>query len=509
MSLYTKGPWARFTFEKEDMRKACEVLMGDTMSLFKASAFVAKTRLLANNLASTAGINPAENPRADEQEPFERPRLERYYHPAVAKALQDNVETPWVIIAGNNEEIDLIDDLRFGANADQFWLNEDQTKLGFWFVLHENTDLDDKNSLREQLAADMSHRPFKALSKPDQKSVNEELVNKMKTYAKRTQAAVFIDIENQELWVGTGSKKVIEALVTFFGSAVALAKTSLSFGGDGGWLKAFYLEAQAKDLYKLEHEEMVEDAAKAEAEATEEPEEEPEVWGGEEGRRIERDMHPTDVPEGDSDKKEYPSDSDCIAMLNLDEAGLLVSVNVPAVIAPTADSAASIGVKEFIDALMVLKAMQGSHVGAAFVTFKDRGGSSCTFELSAGLVTGPTLIWKALQPHVLMADLPSYEETSGMLHHWLVWFDSLRYCEKLIVHTLCTVLGLDATASNNGVVSDVRCIQALLADDEGDHDDAVDAAANFAGDLAAAGVTGMTISTPHGSTSFKIGEDEE
>lgn len=503
MSLYTKGPWARFTFDTQQMRDAINILTGDTLTLFKASAFYAKTRLLTQGLSATAGINPPSTPRADEQEPFERPKLEKFYHPAVAEAMDAGNETPWIITV-DGEELDLTLDLRFGETGDDFFLNPEKTQLGFWLVCHENTDLDDKNSIREQLAADFSHRPFKALSKADQKSVNEELVNKMKTYAKRTQAPVMIDIEKGELWIGTSAKKVIESLIAFFASGVVLNRLTLSFGGESGWLGSFLGEIVAKDLYKLEHEEMVEKALEAEAEETEEPE-----GDGDDAE----DPHPTEVPEG-KEAPEYPAGSDCIAVLNLDEAGFVVNLDVPAVLAPTADSAASIGVKEFIDALLVLKAMPGSHVGNGIITIVDRGGSRCTVEMSAALVTGPTLTWRALVPGVKLQDLPAYEDQTGMLYHWRVWFDTLRYCERMIVETICRALDLDSTAVNNGVVSTVGQAITEIEINEGDDDtmrsikgnakDILTMAQDFKKDLAAAGVSSMTITTGTSSTEINL-----
>lgn len=498
MSLYTKGPWARFTFDTQQMKDAIGVLTGDTLTLFKASAFYAKTRLLTQGLSATAGINPPSSPRADEQEPFERPRLEKFYHPAVASAMDAENETPWIIVV-EGEELDLTLDLRFGETDGDFFLNPEKTQIGFWLVCHENTDLDDKNSIREQLAADFSHRPFKALSKVDQKGVNEELVNKMKTYAKRTQAPVMIDIERGELWIGTSAKKVIEALIAFFASGVVLNRLSLNFGGESGWLGALLGEIVAKDLYKLEHEEMVEKALEAEAE-----EAEPEGDGDDEV-----EAHPTEVPEG-KEAPEYPAGSDCIAVLNLDQVGTIVNLDVPAVLAPTADSSASIGVKEFIDALLVLHAMPGSHVGSGILTITDRGGSRCTVEMSAALVTGPTLTWRALSPTVKLQDLPAYEDQSGMLYHWRVWFDTLRYCERMIVETICHTLDLDHTAINNGVVatSGQNVSENIEIDEEKLHEGVAgslkELAQDFKKDLAAAGITSMTLTTGSSSTEINL-----
>jgi hypothetical protein len=507
MSLYTKGPWARFTFDTQQMRDVCDSMVGDTATLFKVSAFYAKTRLLSEGVGSTVGINPPGIPRADEQEPFERPKLEKYYHPAVQEAVKQGSETPWIIIA-DKEEIDLTVDLRFGFKDTEFYLNPEKTQIGFWLVCHENTDLDDKNSLREQLAADLSHRPFKSMTKADQKAVNEELVNKMKTYAKRTQAPVMIDIERGELWIGTSSKKVIEALIAFFAPGVVLNRLSLSFGGESSWLKAFLGEIVAKDLYKLEHEDMVKKALEADPEKVDGDDEPTDASWEQGGPAV---IHPTDVPDG-KEKPEYPSGSNCIAVLNMDQAGFIVNLDAPAVLAPTADSSATIGVKEFVDALLVLHAMPGSHVGSGIVTFKDRGGSHCTLELSAAMVTGPTLTWRALAPSIKLQDLPNYEEQSGMLYQWRLWFDTLRYCEKMVVEAICHTLGLDPTAINNGIVATSgQTVETAIEVECTTRESVAGSAADIRklgkkikDYFAAAGVTSVTVATGAKSTQINL-----
>jgi hypothetical protein len=425
MSLCGKGHWARFNIDTTCADKWLEIIR-NKRNLFAISAFAAQAAVVVNeNISSAVGINPPDNPRADAQESFQRQELETTIFPAAIATLADpENKEPWILSVEINEgagveELNLEDDLRFGAASD-FDLDGKENKWGFWFVTFERTELEDVNSMREALSAELFKKPFKSLPAADRKEINNEISGKSVTYVKRVQVPVFLDFAAGHVWVGTTSKGMLEQIMVFFEHAIGhLQPMVLSFPAENAIEQAI-AEITEKDLYANEHAEFLEKLEK-----------------GEEAE-LDKDMHN-------------------IAVASFDSA--LVTMQAPAMFVPR-NGKGEVKAKEFADALTIcatasqtLKLIGGTFVFEPIPATK----SKVSVEIVAGF-KALTHIYRSLEPSVQDADLeeeyyanPATSPRS-MYAAWLNWLGALRWSEKRIVAGLAAALTLDPSSTNVGIL---------------------------------------------------------
>lgn len=403
MSLFSRGHWARYNVDPAVASAWIKKL--DTLALFNLSAFVAKTFIASQDLAMTVGINPPSIPRADELEPFERAKLEREVHPTIWKQIQDKVKEPWIgtytePVTKATEPIDLVEDLRFGSDINQFKLSTN--KYGFWFVLHERVDLDDKNSLKEQISADQFGQPFKSLVASSRKVVNDIVKDLDKLYLDRSQVPVIIDIEAGTCFLGTSSKKVMEAFALWMDrNGVSLTSTYMNMGSSH-FHESLFDWIVENDLYKTEKDEALEKGPK--------------------------------TPTEDEEEAEEPEWS--VATAHIEDFGE-ISIEAPVAFELSTGHAK---VDTALDAYALTK-IDPAHIIAATIRIKVEG---AVIDLDLGGRGGITLVYRGLDPAINTKLLDKdAAEAKTMLEFWKRWAFILDKAEEILITGFATALDQD------------------------------------------------------------------
>jgi len=404
----------------------------DKKNLFLVSAFNAQAAMFVNeNICSAVGLNPPNNPRADAQESFQRKVLETVIFPAAITAQADPLNvTPWILTCDTDgkgdAEVNLEDDLRFGSVPSDFALDEEETKWGLWFVTFERTELEDINSIREAMSAELYRKPFKSLPAPDKKELNAEIEGKSTTYVKRVQVPIFLDFAAGQVWIGTTSKAVLEQALLFFVQTIGqLQPMVMSFPAESA-IEMALAEIISKDIFAEEHTEYMEKLGQ--------------------------------IANGAKDV-EATIDKD---LKNVAVAGFetsLVTLQAPVLFVPKLGKG-EVKAKEFTDALTLL-ATTGETLKPVGGVFTFKPVPSTQSKVSVDIVSGfkaMTHIYRNLDPDVMDVDL---EETyyanpattaSSMHGLWLNWLGALRWSEKQIVAGIAAALTLDPEAENVGVL---------------------------------------------------------
>ena len=208
MTLYGKGNWTRFAVDP-DLWANWVNLLNDPRKMFEASAFAARSVLLASDMESTCGINPPCWPCGDSPYPRDQIDLDRKVHPWIARALEDESNlTPWDVPEKVQEElgIALEGDRYWGTSPHHFQLlNDNENVIGFWMVLLKREILDDMNALKEHSAAIMWGSPLKRLPSSTRTDITKSLTeaNDLTVYVSRCQCPVILDFNQGSIWVGT------------------------------------------------------------------------------------------------------------------------------------------------------------------------------------------------------------------------------------------------------------------------------------------------------------------
>ena len=459
MTLYGKGNWTRLAVEPESFAKWQE-LEADERGLFMTSAFVARTALLTNReLDSTVGINPPKTPCGDSPVPLDQILLDKKVHPWIARNLSDKENTaPWEMPEG----VDVPDIYEmtqgfWGDFADYFLLAEDRSIIGFWLVLHTRENLDDLNALKEHASATSFGTPFKHLSNTMKKEITASITSDgLVDHIARTQCPVILDFETGDVWIGTSTKKLIDAFKHWMSInlQVPVQACRLSIGNTASWPSLALGMFQDGDIYKLERAEALEDLI------ADEPEDDGEIEiEGENGLKKEEDA-PEDVFHINN-----------IAVFNTGE-GTLATVYTDALIELGA-GLTTITAKKPGDALAILKDVQTAKIAAArvkFSTILGGGLAEGTVDFNANLVTGA---FKGLELDFnaeAVAELEINDGVESLMDskgaskinlHWFGYYLRLRLFEHMLIDTACSALTIDpANVKLAPVVLRVREIEA-------------------------------------------------
>ena len=451
MSLFGKGNWTRFAINPEDWTLWVEFFKNQRLA-FSGSAFAARTALLSNSeLDTTCGINPPCWPCGDAPFPHEQMNLDRKVHPWIARNLADDTNLePWELPEAVSEEtgVCLTGDRYWGDTAARFNLLDDsESVIGFWLVLHKREILDDMNALREHSAATMNHKPFKMLPSNQKTEITKSLESDgLVDYISRTQCPVILDFNQGSVWIGTGTKKLIEAFKFWVNHylKVQITPLELSLGGNPKWPQLALEGFLAADIYKLERQEAM-------VEALKEPEDEVEVEEADEAPE-----HPAVEEEGPK-KETFTLDN--LSVFSKDNIKF-ATVGLDASIHPLLRKRHTVTAKDAVDALAILTGMEGSSLGAARVTFKDNLGDAIVevkVELSSALCSAsykglelnfPKEAQQTLEGEESPKDLwPS--DDKGMAptvnRYWFLYYLMLMKAERLIIEVCCDSLDLDAS----------------------------------------------------------------
>lgn len=264
MSLFAKGTWRRYVTDPDALQAAAEQLGSNKKTLFANSALAARAILYrgGEKIDSTVGINPPNHPRMDSDQFLDQSDVDKYVLPHfVSNLMDEECEEPWLLPEGA-EAPDGCDDVCYSGWADNlkaFNLYRASDKIiGFWLVVWSRQDLEDKPSLREELAASHAGMPFKLVSNDMKKTLVDGLT--LPNQMSRKQVPVFIDLNTGDVWLGSGSNKFHKALTAMMGRLfnILLTPAVLSMGGSTLWVTLALNVLRERDLQRLEREEAVE-----------------------------------------------------------------------------------------------------------------------------------------------------------------------------------------------------------------------------------------------------------
>jgi hypothetical protein len=449
MSLFGKGNWTRYAVRTEDL-PTFTAFLAQERKLFAASAFAARTILLVSkDMDTTVGINPPMWPCGDSPVPLDQLMLDKQVHPHVARNLMnDEIPEPWELpeTVTDATGVDLTFDRYWGRKDLDFRLVDGETDIfGFWLVLHSRAGLDDLNALKEHSAATSNGAPFKTLSTQAKKDISAGLTSDgLVDYIARTQAPVIIDFGTGDIWLGSNSKKLIDAFKFWMSRNVGLfiEKMELTPGSSREWPSLALSAMAEKDLFKLERQEAWEKIKNATEEDADHIDAMEDDGVDEAGTATPKDENEFLI----ADIATYAPDS-----------GLIVNVGCDALIALGKPGMTSVLAKRPVDALTVLKSVETAHVAAARCSFHTpvgEGKGTVHVEVSALL---NECNYKGLEIDLnvpaldklqrdFYPDGPFPTDYTGMAdkvnRFWMNYYLQLRWAENLLINSLCTPLEL-------------------------------------------------------------------
>ena len=448
MTIYGKGNWTRFSVDPDRWANWVE-LLNNPRKMFEASAFAARSTLLASDTESSCGVNPPCWPCGDTPYPRDQVDMDRKVHPWIARALADESNlTPWEVPDKVQEEmgIALEGDRYWGTNARHFQLLSDKENvIGFWMVLLKRETLDDMNALKEHSAATMFGSPFKRLPSPARTDITKNLTESddLTIYISRCQCPVILDFNQGSIWLGTTSKKLVDAFKFWMGHylQVMVSPMSLILGGNHDWPSLALQAFRDGDIFKLERQEAM-DELMSEKEDT----------GGE-------DEEAAPAEDGEPPKEKYCLDN--LAVYSKDNVrSCTIGQNALVTPLPLRRWHGSVATTGAVEALAILNVVEGSTVGAAKVTFQDVIADSfvqASVELNSNLVGG---VYKGLElsfsskveEAFLAQEFPTGlfpEADSGLApqtnRYWFAYYLWLLWAEQLVINVCCEALDLDPT----------------------------------------------------------------
>lgn len=454
MSLFSKGNWTRHGIDPDASLDAFKRLLGNPRDLFMSSAFVARTLLLGNpEMDTSVGVNPPCWPCGDAPFPMEQVILDKKVHPVISRQLADetNLE-PWSLPETLDESLSENDGLMFGME-DRYWghregnfvlLDPEVPVYGFWFVYLKREVLDDVKALKEHSAATTNGQPFGTLASPAKTDITKALESDgLVDYISRKQFPVIIDFRTGDVWAGTATKCLLEALKFWVRRhlGVDVERMGLTMGGEPRFAQLALNVFRDKDLYALERQEAYEQAQKdkaAEGEEVEEADEAPE-----------NPVQVEEVPEGFAITD--------IATYAAPEGTMVVSVGTDALITLGTKGRAAVGAHHPMDAIALLKEIEGSELAMARLSIKDNiGDGIATVSVEASGVLAEAT-YKGLELDFqggcnavleeglegALFDGETKLEASRVNNWWFRYYLRLQKAERMIIEAMATALGFE------------------------------------------------------------------
>lgn len=451
MTLYGKGNWTRFTMEPEQWDVFLR-FVNNQRALFCASALAARTTILASNeIDSAVGINPPCWPCGDAPMPKEQLSMDQKVHPWLARNLRDEaMESPWELPESVEDEtgVCLTGDRYWGSELVNYLIapEEDQT-IGFWLVLLKREGLDDLNALKEHAAATTYHKPLRVLATSSKSDITKSLESDgLVNYIARTQCPVIVDFKNCSIWLGTATKKLVEAFKFWMGRhlQIMISPMEIVMGGSSNWPALALGAMMDGDINKLERAEALERAIKERQDATSTDDEDEET-------------EPTDIPEGDPEADEKKFHLDNLSLFTIKDTSESAIVGLDAIISLGVAGTRSVTAQQAVDALAMLQAIEGSSVAAARVAFVDSvgdGQGTVRVDVSPFLTQAT---YKGLELEFKAETLPALKDGRvgddlfenkdlGVVNlYWFRYLGMLEKAERMIIDICAKALTLDHT----------------------------------------------------------------
>jgi hypothetical protein len=198
--MFGRGTWAIVGLAKESL-EAFRASLEDRQSMAGHSQMAASA-VTRHFSADALGINPFRAPRLDEEHPIRLEHQEALAQYAITEREADSdLSLP----------AEVLDCPGYGFSEAQFQLHSTMPWYGLWAVSNEWKDVSDLASIKEQRSYVLMERPYRFLQAIDRKSVDQETLGV--TAAVRKQVPVLLDFNEGRVYIESGNKKLIYAIV--------------------------------------------------------------------------------------------------------------------------------------------------------------------------------------------------------------------------------------------------------------------------------------------------------
>src|SRR5579883_41605 len=198
--MYGRGTWAILGLGKESLETFQKFL--EDRSVMVAVSQLAASAVTRYSSADTIGINPFSGPRLDEEHP-----LNAELEPELAGfATAESEERAQLTLSPEIAECE-----GYGVTEPQFRIHGSMPWYGLWAVSNEWKDVSDLASIKEHRAYLSLERPYRFLQPLDRKTVDQETLGA--TAAVRKQVPVLLDFNEGRVYIESGNKKLLYAIV--------------------------------------------------------------------------------------------------------------------------------------------------------------------------------------------------------------------------------------------------------------------------------------------------------
>ena len=198
--MFGRGTWAIVGLAKESL-EAFKASLEDRASMAGHSQMAASA--VTRHFTSDAlGINPFRSPRLDEDHPIALEHQEALAQFAITERTADSDHTL---------PAQVMDCAGYGFSESQFLLHSSMPWYGLWAVSNEWKDVSDLASVKEHRSYVVMERPYRFLQAIDRKSVDQETLGA--TAAVRKQVPVLLDFNEGRVYIESGNKKLIYAII--------------------------------------------------------------------------------------------------------------------------------------------------------------------------------------------------------------------------------------------------------------------------------------------------------
>ncbi|MBS1859392.1 MAG: hypothetical protein JST11_28720 [Acidobacteria bacterium] len=198
--MFGRGTWAIVGLAKESLETFRTNL--EDRGVMAGSSQMAASAVTRQFSSDALGINPFRAPRLDEEHPIGSEHQEALAQYAITERQADSDLTlPAEVLECGG----------YGFGAAQFRLHDSMPWYGMWAVSNEWKDVSDLASIKEQRAYSLLERPYRFLQAIDKKTVDQETLGV--TAAVRKQVPVLLDFNEGRVYIESGNKKLIYAVV--------------------------------------------------------------------------------------------------------------------------------------------------------------------------------------------------------------------------------------------------------------------------------------------------------
>ncbi len=198
--MFGRGAWAILGLAKESLEPFKASLA--ERAIMAGHSQMAASAVTRQFTSDAVGINPFGAPRLDEEHPVGLEHQEALANYAITER---QPESDYTLPA------EVLDCPGYGHSEARFQLDPALPWYGLWAVSNEWKDVSDLASIKEHRAYLSLERPYRFLQPLDRKTVDQETLGA--TAAVRKQVPVLLDFNEGRVYIESGNKKLLYAIV--------------------------------------------------------------------------------------------------------------------------------------------------------------------------------------------------------------------------------------------------------------------------------------------------------